>query len=295
MKDKQLISYIHDDDNKQKLFDIIQSNAAFYCNKWKKHHVPTTFSGWNWAAFFFTPIWLSYRHMYGSVLVYYLLIFFIWSIHTIFPLFVFYGNIDPALAILWTCITTFAVHLYFGLKGNALYARKISSLLFDTSEEKAKVPLFQRTGRSYISAVIVPITFVILLLLPAIRVEAWMDTSTLPYGTYVYYEDHGPPLSVKEALDHELPIFEKYTSTVELLYYSPEPVGDRDVRVVLEFNLEGNWQTIRDRTYTFFRSDRVNLHLLDAEDPLLQTGQYRVTVFMEEEIVGTQSFLVELP
>ncbi|MDQ0256100.1 hypothetical protein J2S74_003499 [Evansella vedderi] len=287
----------NDSNFKQQVLNKVNENTSYYVENWKKSNNPFKFSGWNWATFLFTPFWLSYRHMYGAVLIYFLLLFVAISVSMLFPLLIYYTPITEVGYFLWITLAPFFLSVFFGLKGNAFYAKYIVRLLEKEKEENStNVPLFYRTGRSWISAIVAPVFLFVFLSIPLFWIDSYVKTSTLPYGTYVFLEDVGPPQSVLDALYRNQAIFEKYSSTIHLLYYAAEPVSNRPFQIVVHYQEEGSgeWIELRERTFTFFSSNSIEIDILDAEDPLTQVGNYRVDIFIGEELVDYKLFELTL-
>ena len=46
-------------------------NADYYWTRWTPLIQGQDWSGFNWAAFFFSGLWLAYRKMYGIALIFY--------------------------------------------------------------------------------------------------------------------------------------------------------------------------------------------------------------------------------
>lgn len=281
----------------QHLEDKIQHNSNYYLYKWKNATEPFKFAGWNWSAFFLTPFWLSYRQMYRNLITYTVFLFIIISITLSIPVLLYYSSIQGFNPMGWTITTVILLHLYYGFKGNAVYAKYIASLFqWDPSEGKTNVPLFNRTGRSWVGAFIAPVFILVFIAFPTMWLSTYINTSTLPYGTYVFLEDQGAPQSVVDLPTSENPVFRKYSSTVHLLYYSKEPVNNQPFQIVIHHRDDENeeWVLLRDRTITFFTSNIIELDILDAEDPLTNTGEYQVEVFINGEQKGSTLFEIQL-
>ncbi|MCD8509161.1 MAG: DUF2628 domain-containing protein [Bacillus sp. (in: Bacteria)] len=279
------------------LEEKIQHNTNYYISKWKDASEPFNFSGWNWPAFLITPFWLSYRQMYRHLITYSLFLLAIFSLSLSIPLFLYFTPLQELNQIFWTSTAIVLIHLYYGFKGNAVYAKFIASLFqWEASERKTNVPLFNRTGRSWISAIIAPIFMIVFIAIPLFWGNTFINTSTLPYGLYVYLEDQGAPQSVVEIMESESQVFQKYSSTIHLLYYSQEPINSQPFQIVLHYreNEQDDWTLLRDRTFSFFTSNKIELDLLNAEDPLTKTGEYQVEVFIDGEHKGITFFEIQL-
>ena len=59
--------------NTEDLALFVGDNQTYYLQKWRVSFDPGRNSGWNWVAFFFTPIWFAYRKMYGYATLVFLL------------------------------------------------------------------------------------------------------------------------------------------------------------------------------------------------------------------------------
>lgn len=51
---------------------FVGPNHTYYMQKWMTSFDPAKRSGWNWVAFFFTPMWFAYRKMYVHALIFFL-------------------------------------------------------------------------------------------------------------------------------------------------------------------------------------------------------------------------------
>lgn len=86
----------------------------WYATKWQKD------LSWNWAAFFLSVCWLGYRKMYKVM----------------FLLFGFFVSLDVIMRIVWPYyppvidnIIGGMVALFFGIKGNALYKKRVEQIV----------------------------------------------------------------------------------------------------------------------------------------------------------------------
>lgn len=275
--------------NHSTIYDIVESNHAYYDHIWKKNNAPDKYAGWNWTAFFLPAFWLSYRHMYEWAALYFLFL--------LIELFLLgFFSVQSA----WPYIFLIAGHLFFGLKGNALYTKKVINLFHskesNQKDSKPAAPLFTKTGRSWVSALLTPLIMIFLLILPFQMVSSGSFGSGLDNGVYVYSDDAPTPQSEQEL---RIPsVFEKYGSRINLLYYGEEPIGDNLFLVSLFFREQeetADWTLLREREYSYFSSDRVTLDLIDAEEPSAQVGEYRVEIRIGEELVGSEEFTIIMP
>ncbi|UCZ53652.1 DUF2628 domain-containing protein [Bacillus shivajii] len=264
---------------RQKALHIVDKNSNYYFSKWERSSSPLKFAGFNWAAFFLSPFWLAYRQMYGMVMLYFIL-YLIGIVLTslILPMM----NIEqiPFVRLLFPII----ISAFFGFKGNAFYAKRIRRMITDEETiDKPTAPLFKGKGTSWIGAVLAPVLIGFLLYLPAEWIESY-ETS-LPEGVYVYDAVTGPPKSLTDITTTRKGHvqFQKYESTIQLLFYSDEPIGDRTFEVKLEFREKEQdpWETLLERPYGYFSSNSVNVTLLDAELPSTAIGEYRATVYID--------------
>ncbi|MBU9714608.1 DUF2628 domain-containing protein [Evansella tamaricis] len=272
----------------------IEENTDYYLSRWQNSKQPLQFSGWNWAAFCLGPFWLSYRHMYGWVLIYFLILLTGGIVQSISPLFTNYTPFDLESLFLWNYIWPVLISLFFGWKGNAIFARHIQQQLDDKHKRKTAVPLFHKPGRSLISAIITPIVFFLVFLLPFQWIYSWEFESAIPYGVYVFDGDKGVYSTINQEDDF---VFEKYTSSeISLLYHGTEDVGDSSLYVVLYFrdSDELEWEKIWERSYHIFSSNMVTLTILDAGDPLTEVGEYSVEVHIDDELKGKRVFHLKL-
>jgi len=278
--------------------DIVETNISYYSQKWQKHSNPSTYSGWNWAAFFFPPAWLSYRHMYSWTFVFFSL-YLLGIISLAFLPFLIHSGFLPEYTIsFWTIFYPIIVNVYFGFKGNAFYTKRVISLAQWKKGLRTKpiAPLFNKTGCSWTSALFVPAVVSIILFVPYQTIDMWTYNPSLPYGVYVFSDDAPTPegiLDVKKS-----PTFVKYDARINFLYYGDEPIRNRFFEVNLFYNDEKNsdeWILERKREYSIFSSNRVSLDLIDAEDPAAKTGQYRLEIYLDGHLQAKEIFEIVLP
>ncbi|WP_280771333.1 DUF2628 domain-containing protein [Salipaludibacillus daqingensis] len=276
---------------------IVEENLSYYSNKWEKHPNPSTYSGWNWAAFFFTPAWLAYRHMYTWTFLFFLLYLLGIIIVAFLPALVHFTILpEPAVGI-WKLTYPFLINVFFGLKGNAFYTKRVIMIAQQKKgiDTRPTAPLFNKTGRSWISAIVSPAVIWILLIFPYQSVEAWTFHPSLPPGVYIFSDSEPTPQGI---FDVKQPfVFEKYDARINFLYYGDEPVGDRSFNVKLYYKEDENdeWMIERERSYRFFSSDRVALDLIDAEDPAAKVGEYRLEIYLDDQLKSTEEFIIVPP
>ncbi|MFA9556617.1 DUF2628 domain-containing protein [Evansella sp. AB-rgal1] len=293
---KNIKNLVNDKEFKNDVIDFVESNSTYYINKWTSHKSPMSFSGWNWVSFLFTPFWLAYRNMYFHVLTYFFVITLSIILYSVLPIITYFTFL-PNISMLGFLVIPI-LHIIYGYKGNAYYATFVTRNLGNKAEDgKPRVPLFNRSGRSLTSAFLVPFTVLIIFIVPAYHIGNWIDGSSLPSGVYVYPNEQGPPQSYQELLkQEEIPTFIKYSESIDFLYRGEDPVANRNFKITLFYRKNANedWETIREQSYTFFTQREVTLHLLDAEDPLTEVGEYLLHVYIEEEVVSNKRFNVAL-
>ncbi|SES36609.1 DUF2628 domain-containing protein [Salipaludibacillus aurantiacus] len=276
---------------------IIEKNTSYYTGKWQKYKNPGVYSGWNWPAFFFTPFWLAYRHMYVWVMVFFLLYLSGIAVIAFLPAMIYYGGIPEYVLPVWQMVYPVLINVFFGLKGNALYGKRTAKLVQwkEGKIDKPMAPLFTKTGGSWLSAFVTPAIVWLLLFVPYQTVDSWVYNPPLEYGVYVYSDDKPSPQGVLDV--KRTPSFEKYSARINFLYYGDEPVDNRRFDVLLFYKEEedNSWTLERERTYTFFTSDRVSLDLIDAEDPAAKTGKYRLEIHIDGSLEAEEEFTITPP
>jgi hypothetical protein len=55
------------------------------------------------------------------------------------------------------------------------------------------------------------------------------------------------------------------------------------------------WVLEREREYDIFTSNRVVLDVVDAEDPAVKTGRYRLVIYVEDEVEAEEQFTIVPP
>ncbi|MDG5787978.1 DUF2628 domain-containing protein [Evansella sp. AB-P1] len=291
----------NDEHFSSEITSFIGENSTYYLNKWKRSNNPTKYAGWNWAAFIFTPFFLAYRHMYVLSFLYFLSISFILLLNPSISYFIYINVFPEIIQVMWIDIIPFFIHIFFGFKANAFYLNHV--IRRSSSEEtnrKTNVPLFNRSGRSWISAISLPLALMIFFILPIYGVGNWIDKQMMPTGVYVYPGGLlDPPETITDVsrLGH-IPTFKKYETniTIQLLYMGDRNVENKEFHVVLHHRQKDQteWETIQSQTYTFFSSNSVVLTLLEADDPLTEVGEYLVEVYIEDIHVGERRFIVEM-
>ncbi|WP_026672228.1 DUF2628 domain-containing protein [Alkalihalobacterium bogoriense] len=100
---------------------FVGEKYEWYATKWQKD------LSWNWAAFFLSVCWLGYRKMYKVM----------------FLLFAFFVSFDIIMRIVWPYYPPVIdnliggmVALFFGIKGNSLYKKKVEQ----TVEHSQSIP-----------------------------------------------------------------------------------------------------------------------------------------------------------
>lgn len=272
---------------------LIDRNHTYYLNQWQHHAKPGRYSGFNWSAFFLTPFWLSYRHLYDWLMLYFVLQFFVPLIVSFTPYILnSFGLIHKPSMVPWfvSIIGFWLIHAGFGTLANAIYYRRIERLM----QERNVSPLFYRSGASLKSGILTGILSLLLFSPIYGAVDQWTYNPALEPGVYVFSDDRPVPegkLDVKENPD-----FIKYQARINLLFIHDEPVGDRSFRLLLERESDESDQLdiTRDRTFHIFSSNEVTLDLLDSEDPLSDTGTYHLTIYLDEEPTATESFTISL-
>lgn len=272
---------------------IINNNSEYYLEKWKTSKNPFKYSGWNWAAFLVSPVWLAYRHMYLWAVLYFLLLLLTVAVAYTFPVIIYYTALPEESLFVWRVISPFLAGLFFGFKGNALYAKQVNRIAgFRENSNEQGAPLFNKSGTSAVSAVLVFSAAAFLIYPAAVWMSSWAENTPLPEGVYIYMEGSPPPSPFTAT--EEVLVFEKYSGALEVLYVGEEPIGDRTFEVVLSHreNEDASWEKVSERSYGFFTSNRVSLHLLDADNPLTNTGEYKAEIFIDEELKGTAMFKI---
>ncbi|SDZ12224.1 Protein of unknown function [Evansella caseinilytica] len=285
---------LHDSGYRDKVADIVQDNTSYYCKKWKNDH--HTGFDWNWAAFLLTPFWLAYRFMYSFVFIYFGGVLFISLSTLIIPFIIYYTSLPEISLLLLPGIFLLLISTFFGWQGNALYAGHARTLIDKQEQKQPIAPLFNKKGKSLASGILVPVIAAACLAVPLQIVYSWYNTGTLPKGIFVFDEYTGAPESIVDVMNKELPVFEKYQSSIQLLYHGETAVAGQVFHVQLfhRENTGKSWTLIHEKSYTFFSSDKVKLNLLDAEGPQADTGEYLVEVYLDEELVGSRRFDITL-
>ncbi|MCR6105310.1 DUF2628 domain-containing protein [Salipaludibacillus agaradhaerens] len=278
---------------------LIATNVDYYFNKWHASPAPFSFSGWNWAAFLLAPFWLAYRHMYGSLLITSLIYFMCQLLVTYLPLTTYLGlsqELSDTLTVVWQISYPIMIHLFFGWKGNALYARRIAMLTQWKKglRDKPLAPLFSKSGTSMVTAIIIPFLLLLGGILSLFAVEDAL-TPSLPPGVYIFSDSEPSPSDMKNTTLN--PSFEKYSARINFVYIGEEPVEGRLFTIRLYYKADEGmeWVLEREREYDIFTSNRVVLDVVDAEDPAVKTGRYRLVIYVEDEVEAEEQFTIVPP
>ncbi|PTL38595.1 DUF2628 domain-containing protein [Alkalicoccus saliphilus] len=268
----------------------IEKNSEYYKKKWNAHKNPFLFAGWNWAAFFFAPFWAASRHMYGAALFYWLFYLGFALLESFLPALIDAGA--GAVPSLWLLLfPVLLIHSFFGLFGNALYARKVSGLTANETTQHLP-PIFNKSGWSPAAGSLVPLLFISVLAWPLLTISQWSYNPALEEGVYVYGDDGVSPQGQLDVSRN--PLFEKYESRINMFYVG-EALDNRALSYELLYEENDQWVPVRDQSVAFFSTDKVSLEILDAEDPAVQTGNYRLEVYVEDMHFDAVSFEIIEP
>ncbi|SDO32809.1 DUF2628 domain-containing protein [Alkalicoccus daliensis] len=269
---------------------LVGQNSNYYYNA-ASYKNPFRFSGWNWAAFLLAPFWAASRHMYILSAAYFGTVLLFLLIESFLPaLLNLTADAEPSLFLL--VFPMLLLHSFFGLAGNPLYLRKIRRQLQMQESGKSTAPLFRASGRSTAAGVLVTALLAALTAYPFVLAEEWMYNPPLENGIYVYNDEAQTPAGQINVAEE--PVFQKYDARINLLYVG-ESLENRTLAFELFFLNNGIWESINDRSFTFFSQDRLSLGLLDAEDPAVRTGEYRVDLFIDTQLYDSQTFYVAAP
>ncbi|WP_444684654.1 DUF2628 domain-containing protein [Alkalicoccus luteus] len=267
----------------------IDINAEYYESKWEKHSRPSLFAGWNWAAFLLGPVWAASRHLYVFAASYFLIYLLFLLIESLLPALLNLGAGAAATPAFLAAPILF-MHIAFGMTGNAVYMRKISKMAQLESEGRPSPPLFRGRGLSKTAGAVVPVAMLLIAAAPALFLFNWHWNPPLEPGIYVYDGDQ-PPSGELDTMEN--PVFIKYESMIQL-YYTGESLDGIELRYELYYLGTGAEELISDRAYPFFSGSSLSLDLLNAEDPELMEGEYRVDVYLNDSLYDIQPFTVTL-
>lgn len=290
--EKSSLSYLDriEENETLNIQSFAQKNANYYMKKWSHYEKPFRFSGWNWAAFLLTPFWLSYRHMYDKVLLYFFFIFVASILTIVTPMITyFHMQIPIRIAVTFSLFSFPLIHLFFGWKGNAYYLTHVHRVL----EKQHFVPIYRKKGVSLLSALFVPGIFAIVFSLSAFGSFHTLNKNFVPYGVFVTEVDVDQ-FTLADSLRITKPKFRKYSSSAELFYHGKKDIENEAFQVILSFreNSSAKWEKIDERSYNIFSGNMVTLNLIDGQDPLTKTGEYVVEVFVGGNFAGREHFQI---
>ncbi|MGV3487102.1 MAG: DUF2628 domain-containing protein [Tuberibacillus sp.] len=154
------------EDSHSKIKEYIGTNADYYIKKWNRTPTPGRAVSWNWAAFFLTGYWLSYRKMYL-----YTLIWFLITYGCSLPIF-FIGFDHLGWSILFDCIA-FGISFALGMFGNAIYyqhaQKKLQKWEQDTTLQ-SKTTLSKMGGTGWLGTVLLIIAHLLIVVISTILV-----------------------------------------------------------------------------------------------------------------------------
>lgn len=113
---------------------FVDTRYHYYEAKWSQSTQPEIRAGWNWASFFVGLFWLGYRKLYKEVLI----------VIGLFFLFDLLAAVTGVAGI--NTLLTFAVYIYLGFKGNALYYRHVKQKLSELEREDLTPQDYRRFG-----------------------------------------------------------------------------------------------------------------------------------------------------
>ncbi|GEN58085.1 hypothetical protein GCM10012290_19920 [Halolactibacillus alkaliphilus] len=113
---------------------FVDTRYHYYEAKWSQSTQPEIRAGWNWASFFVGLFWLGYRKLYKEVLI-------VIGLFFLFDLLVAVTGLPGINTLL-----TFAVYIYLGFKGNALYYRHVKQKLSELEREDLTPQDYRRFG-----------------------------------------------------------------------------------------------------------------------------------------------------
>ncbi|MBB5174251.1 DUF2628 domain-containing protein [Texcoconibacillus texcoconensis] len=255
----------------------IGSNSPTYIDAWKQAKNPATFTGWNWSAFLFAPVWFGYRHMYGWATGYFLVSLLILLLVSFWPWLQFIGVPGPESTVLVSIIGHLAIHALVGIFGNAIYFRHIQRRIQLEHENKEKelqaaIPLFQAAGASRLAAMITTVTLIIVFSAPMTWAATYTYSPPLPEGVYLHLEDDPAPEKLIDVQDDFT--FERYNATLQLLLVLDEPIGQESVNITIYKDDKQHTE----QNYTYFSGQHIHIDLLDTDYPLNEPGEYNVHV-----------------
>lgn len=270
---------------------LIGKNSTYYYKKSAAYKHPFHFAGWNWAAFLLAPFWAASRHMYLISTAYFGIILIFLAIESFLPAMLnLNAEAQPSLYLL--IVPMLLLHTVFGFAANPLYLRKVRSRIQTEESGRNTAPLFRASGRSEAAGILVPLFLIAFFAYPFVLIESWMYNPPLEDGVYVYNDEAQTPdgqMNVAEA-----PVFEKYSARINLLYVGSS-LENRTLAFELFYLNNGIWESVNDRSFSFFSQNRLSLGLLDAEDPAVRTGEYRVDLFIDESLYDSQTFYIAEP
>lgn len=272
-------------------YSLIDKNQTYYRKKWENAKRPELFSGWNWAAFFLAPFWAASRHMYVIAFGYFFVYFLFVAAESFLPALLNLGPEAQPSAMLFL-LPALLLHSAFGLLGNALYARKMYKQMLLKQSGKPAAPLFRASGQSLAAGSLVPLFYILLFAYPVFLADAWTYNPEMEPGVYVYNDEDQTPDGRMDVSTS--PSFEKYSDRINLLYVG-DSLEDRTLTYELFHFENGTWVQVSDRSFTFFSSEKLSLGLIDAEDPAVATGEYRVDLLLDDEIFDSQNFYITEP
>lgn len=131
------------DESDSRVRTFVGEKSTYYLRRWSQH--PAGSSGWNWASFFFSLIWLGYRKMYRRA---WMLVLGLVVLSLLFEVLAAPTEVQQGFGV--------AVMLLLGIRGNAWYRQQVDRALLhvrDLQPELASAYLVHRGGTSVPGAV----------------------------------------------------------------------------------------------------------------------------------------------
>jgi len=123
-----------------KLKTFVGKKYDYYNEKWKLMELKKNQQSWNWAAFFFSPIWFGYRRMYGPMFI----ILGLYLSFDAFFYFIEYEFSDESLFKSPIYYLQMSIAVISGLFGNYFYKKHAQKKISLVDQLHKDIPLTER-------------------------------------------------------------------------------------------------------------------------------------------------------
>ena len=127
---------------------FVESKADVYEKKFGQIEAGEGRLSWNWCAFFFTPLWLVYRKLFGWFFVY-MALSYAFDLSYTAVLNLSGLNEESGFVFFVVLCVTLAIGIYFGVNGDKFYLKRIDRC-FESQNREQMAQRFGGTSVMYV-------------------------------------------------------------------------------------------------------------------------------------------------